>query len=31
MHRQNLSMMHNFISNTYGQLDLIIIPKLIKY
>jgi hypothetical protein len=31
MHRQNLSMMHNFISNTYGQLDLIIIPNIVKY
>jgi hypothetical protein len=31
MHKQNLSMMYNFISNTYGQLDLIIIPNIVKY
>jgi hypothetical protein len=31
MHSQNLSMMHNFISNTYDQLDLIIILNIVKY
>jgi hypothetical protein len=29
MHKQNLSMMHIFISKTYGQIDLIIIPKIV--
>ena len=29
MHKQNLSMMHIFISKTFGQIDRIIIPKII--
>jgi hypothetical protein len=31
MHKQNISMMHNFISNTYDQLDLINSLKIVSY
>jgi hypothetical protein len=28
---KNLSMMHTFFSNTWGQLDLVIPPKIVSY